>query len=134
MDRRQIRRPQRVLIVEDSDDIRQMWTTWLRYWGFVIDEARDGAEAVRKARHQRPDLVLMDLCMPVQDGFSATSQLRSHPPTADVPVLAISALMDPPAGDRARAAGCDAFLAKPIDPQQLLAHIRAAFARLRRPG
>ena len=132
MERRAGTRPQRILIAEDSDDIRHMWKAWLTYWGFQVDEAQNGAEAVRTALMRKPSLVLMDLWMPVLDGFSATAQLKSHPETADVPVLATSAQVSPPGPEQARRAGCDAFLPKPVDPDELLRHLRLAFRRLRR--
>jgi CheY-like chemotaxis protein len=108
-----------------------MWKAWLAYWGFAVEEASNGAEALLKARAWRPDLVLMDLWMPVLDGFSATAQLKSDPNMAGVPVLALSAHVTTPGPEQARHAGCDAFLPKPVDPDELLAHVRQAF-RLRR--
>lgn len=132
MERRTGTRPQRILVVEDSEDIREMWTAWLSIWGFAVDEARDGAEAVRKARAHRPDLVLMDLWMPVLDGFQATEALKGDPYTAAIPVLATSALVSSPGPERAKMAGCDAFLPKPIEPDELLRKVREVFARLHR--
>jgi two-component system cell cycle response regulator DivK len=134
MERRSGTRPQRILIVEDSEDIRHMWKAWLTYWGFQVDEAANGAEAVHTARLRKPSLVLMDLWMPVLDGFNATVQLKSDPRTADVPVLATSANADPPAPERARMAGCDVFMPKPVDPDELLRHLRLAFRRIQRRG
>ena len=131
MERRHTRRPQHVLIVDDSEDIREMWKAWLTFWGFTVGEARDGAEAVRKAQAHRPDLVLMDLWMPVLDGFTATTRLRDDPAMADVPVLALSANGNAATSQQAKDAGCDAFLPKPVLPDELLAHLRAAFARQR---
>jgi CheY-like chemotaxis protein len=130
MERRTGTRPQRILVVEDSDDIRQMWSTWLSIWGFQVDEARDGAEAVRMVRAKAPDLVLMDLWMPVLDGLGATAQLKSDPATAGIPVLATSAQMNPPGAEQARSVGCEAFLPKPIDPDELLREVRKAFSTL----
>jgi CheY-like chemotaxis protein len=129
-DRRTLPRPQRVLIVDDSEDIRELWRLWLTFWGFEVEEAPDGAEAVRRAKAHRPDLVLMDLWMPVLDGLDATVQLKANQATTDVPVLALSADVFPPTPDRARAAGCEAILAKPHDPDTLLAEIRSAFRRV----
>jgi two-component system cell cycle response regulator DivK len=130
MDRRALPRPQRVLIVDDSEDIRELWRLWLTFWGFEVEEAHDGAEAVRRAKAHRPDLVLMDLWMPVLDGLDATAQLKADSFTHEVPILALSADVFPPTPDRARAAGCEAFLAKPLDPDRLLAEIRSAFRRV----
>ena len=108
-----------------------MWKAWLTCWGFTVDEARDGADAVRKAQMRTPDLVLMDLWMPVLNGRTATARLRCDPATAQVPVLAFSANGHVPASDEAKRAGCDAFLPKPLMPDELLDHLRAAFAKAR---
>jgi CheY-like chemotaxis protein len=134
MERRQIPRPQRILIAEDSDDIRLMWKAWLTFWGFTVDEARNGAEAVRMCQAHKPDLVLMDLWMPIMDGLSATIQLQSDAATSDVPVLALSASGLPSTAERAKAAGCAAFVAKPVEPDELIEHLRKAFARMRDAG
>ena len=128
MERRRLPRPQRVLIAEDSEDIRLLWKMWLTHWGFTVDAAPDGAEAIRMAQAHKPDLVLMDLWMPVLDGLNATTQLRNDPAMADVPILALSANGNPSAPPEATAAGCDAFFLKPIEPDQLLDHMRRAFA------
>ena len=132
MERRQSSRPQHILIADDNDDVRELWKLCLTSWGFTVEEARDGAEAVRKARARKPDLVLMDLWMPGVDGVEATRQLRNDPAMADVPVLAITATTNPPARAAAQKAGCDEFLAKPLLPDELLMQVRAAFAQGRR--
>ena len=121
-------RPQHVLIADDSDDIRLMWKAWLTFWGFTVDAAANGAEAVRMAQARRPDLVLMDLWMPVLDGLNATTQIRRDPAMANVPILALSANGNPSAPPQAKAAGCDAFFLKPVEPDELLDHMRRAFA------
>ena len=131
MERRQRSRPQRVLVVDDNSDIRELWRMWLNFWGFAVDEARNGAEAVRKAKLSPPDLVLMDLWMPVLDGVEATKQLKDDTKTAHVPVVAFSAQSDAPnAGDVAKA-GAEGFLQKPFEPDELLAQIRIALTRFR---
>jgi hypothetical protein len=86
MDRRQVSRPQRVLLVDDLADLREMWRLWLTCWGFAVEEARNGAEAVEKARARPPDLILMDLALPVLDGRAALQLLASDPVTAPIPV------------------------------------------------
>jgi CheY-like chemotaxis protein len=128
-DRRRLPRPQRVLIVDDSEDIREMWRLWLTYWGFAVAEAGNGAEAVRMVRASLPDLVLMDLWMPVLDGLRATEQLKADDSTAAVPVLALSAQGGPYAETWAKEAGAEAFLHKPADPDELLECMREVFAR-----
>lgn len=121
-----------MLIVDDSDDIREMWRLWLTYWGFAVEEAGNGAEAVEKVRTHPPDLVLMDLWMPVLDGLRATELLKADEVTAEVPVLALSAQGGPYAEEWARAAGAEAFLHKPADPDELLVRMREVFARCQR--
>ena len=134
MDRRRTPRPQHILIADDSEDIRLLWKAWLTFWGFTVDAAENGAEAVRMAQARRPDLVLMDLWMPVLDGRNATTQIRRDPAMANVPILALSANGNPSAPPQAKAAGCDAFVLKPVEPNELLDHMRRAFAAGRKQG
>lgn len=122
-----------MLVVDDSSDIRELWRLWLTFWGFSVDEARNGHDAIQKAIQFQPDLILMDLWMPVIDGIEATRQLKADSRTAHVPVLALSAQAHAPDSSTALAAGADAFLSKPCDPDQLLDHIRVAMRRPR-PG
>ena len=129
VDRRAVERPQRVLVVDDSPDLRELWVTWLHAWGFAVDEAHNGYQAVERATAVPPDLVLMDLWMPGLDGFAATARLKAEATTAAVPVLAMSADTFSPTPERAFAAGCDAFLPKPVTAEQLLSEIRLAFRR-----
>jgi CheY-like chemotaxis protein len=131
MERRTLPRPQRVLVVDDSDDIRDLWCAWLTLWGFQVEEAANGHQAVEKARAGQPDLVLMDMWMPVLDGIDATALIKADTATAHVPVLALSAHVFPPAPERALAAGCETFLPKPVDPEVLLEEIRQALRRVR---
>src|SRR5262245_46731755 len=116
MERRLGSRPQRVLLVDDSADLRELWRLWLTFWGFSLEEARNGAEAVEKAQAHPPDLILMDLAMPVLDGLTASHRLAADPTTASVPVLGLSAQL--PTHD-----GTDTieFLPKPVEPDELLA-------------
>jgi DNA-binding response OmpR family regulator len=130
MERRLMPRPQTVLIVDDSPDMRELWRLWLTFWGFHVEEARNGAEGVQKTRTFRPHVVLMDLWMPVLDGFRAIRLLKADATTADVRVLALSADGYPPAPEHALEAGADVFLEKPVDPNRLLDEIRLAFRRV----
>ena len=131
VERRKSSRPQRVLVVDDSADIRELWRLWLTFWGFSVDEARNGHDAIEKAMQFQPDLILMDLWMPVVGGVEAMLRLKADSRTSHVPVLAVSAQADTPDSSAALAAGADAFLAKPCDPDRLLDHIRLAMGRLR---
>ena len=118
-----------MLIVDDSADIREMWRVWLSFWGFSVDEARNGYEAVEKARRFTPDLILLDLWMPVIDGIEAMHQLKADGRTAAIPILALSAQSHCPDASTAIAAGAQALLQKPCDPDQLLTHIRHALSK-----
>ena len=126
MERRLTPRPQRVLVADDFAEVRELWRMWLTYWGFDVEEARNGAEAVERAIAAPPALVLMDLWMPVLDGLEAISRLKSDVRTADVPVLVISAQALVPTPAAVLEAGATAFVDKPCDPDHLLRHIRAA--------
>jgi CheY-like chemotaxis protein len=128
-ERRVLPRPQRILIVDDDADVRHLWELWLEFWGFSVEDAANGAEALKKAAEHRPDLVLMDIWMPVLDGIAATKRLKTDPQTAAVPVLALSADAYPPAPQRALGAGCEMFLQKPVNPDDLLHAIRRALHR-----
>jgi CheY-like chemotaxis protein len=130
MERRRLPRPQPVLIVDDSPDMREMWRLWLTIWGFHVEEAQNGAEAVQKAKACAPYVVLMDLWMPVLDGLRATRLLKDDAATADVSVVALSADTYPPTPQRALQAGADVFLEKPVDPERLLEEIRLSFRRV----
>jgi CheY-like chemotaxis protein len=131
MDRRALARPQRVLVVEDSADIRGLWRTWLTFSGFLVDEAANGVEAIALARTKRPDLVLMDLCMPVMDGLEAIKVLRAQVATSEVPIIVITAQGTDESAQRAAEAGADAYVDKPVMPDELLQHMRDAFNRTR---
>jgi CheY-like chemotaxis protein len=132
MERRHTPQPQRILIADDSADMREMWRLWLSCWEFTVEEAANGAEAVQGARSNPPDLVLMDLWMPVVEGLQATRELKNDPLTASAPILALSAQRSFPAAEQAEVAGCDMLLPKPLDPDELLEKIRASSARVHR--
>lgn len=117
-------RPKSVLIVEDSPDNRAIYHAVLEFAGFDVFEAANGAEGVRMAHEHHPDLILMDLSMPVMDGWEATRSLKAEDDTASIPVCALSAhvLVD---GDwpKVQEAGFDCYLTKPIEPKQVLAEV-----------
>jgi CheY-like chemotaxis protein len=120
----------RILYVEDNDDNVYMLKMRLELEdGFEMLVAVDGAAGVATAAKERPDLILMDLNLPVVDGWEATRRLRADPATRDIPIIALTA--HAMAGDRERAlaAGCDDFDSKPIDLDRLLAKIREVLGR-----
>lgn len=112
-----------ILIVEDFDDAREMYRDYLQFAGFNVETARDGREGIEKARAVQPDLVLMDLSLPVIDGWEATRLLKSDPATKDILIVALSAHALAAEGQRARDAGCDGFIAKPCLPSDLVEEI-----------
>ena len=130
IERRILPRPQRILVVDDSTDVRELWTMWLQFWGFAVEQAANGLEAVKKARTFQPHLVLMDLWMPVVDGLKATETLKADPHMKDIPVLALSADTVSRLSERALEAGADRFLAKPVNPDALLDAIRDSLRSL----
>ena len=119
----------RILYVEDNDDNVYMLRRRLERHGFEVSVARDGAEGVEAARRERPDLVLMDLGLPVLDGWEAARRLKADPATRDIPIIALSA--HAMAGDRDKAleAGCDDYDVKPVDWPRLSAKIAALLGR-----
>jgi two-component system cell cycle response regulator DivK len=112
-----------VLVVEDFDDAREMYRDYLQFTGFRVETARDGREAIEKTRALMPDLVLMDLSLPGIDGWEATRLLKSDPATKDILIVALSAHALAAEGARARASGCDGFIAKPCLPPDLVQEI-----------
>jgi CheY-like chemotaxis protein len=120
-----------ILVVEDFDDAREMYRDYLEFSGFRVETARDGREGIEKARTLQPDLVLMDLSLPGIDGWEATRLLKADPETRDIPIVALSAHALAAEGARARAAGCDGFIAKPCLPPDLVQEISKY---LRAPG
>jgi CheY-like chemotaxis protein len=116
-------RDRSVLIVEDNEDNRIVYSTILRHHGFRVSEALDGEEGIAKARRERPDLILMDISIPLIDGWEVTRQLKAEEATRHIPVIALTAHAMP--GDRARAleVGCDGYLAKPCEPRAVLAEV-----------
>jgi CheY-like chemotaxis protein len=112
-----------VLLVEDFEDAREMYRDYLEFSGFQVETARDGREAIEKARALRPHLILMDLSLPGVDGWEATRILKDDPQTSDLVIVALSAHALAAEGERARAAGCDGFIAKPCLPTDLVAEI-----------
>ena len=118
----------RILVVEDNALNRDMLMRRLMRKGYEILIAEDGAEAVEAARVEQPDLILMDMSLPVVDGWEATRRLKADDATRTIPVIALTA--HAMAGDRARAleAGCDDYEAKPIDFARLIEKIEARLA------
>ena len=119
---------QRVLVVEDQEDLRAILRFTLEGAGYEVVEAVNGAEGVAKAEASRPDLVLMDIQMPVLDGYGATRQIKALAGMERTPVIAVSSFAMKGDEEKARAAGCDAYVTKPYSPKQLLGLVQKYLA------
>ncbi|MEP6620639.1 MAG: response regulator [bacterium] len=117
-------RQKTVLLVEDNEDNRIIYSTVLRHLGYDVIEAQDGVSALAIARSALPDIILMDISIPEMDGWEATRILRQDPATQDIPVIALTA--HALAGDREKAVkiGFAAYLAKPVEPKIVAAEVR----------
>jgi len=115
----------KLLIVEDNDENWDMLSRRLQRRGFDVVRAADGAQAVAMARSEAPDLILMDMNLPIMDGWEATRQIRAQPGGASVPIVALTA--HAMSGDREKAlqAGCDDYHTKPVELPRLLTQIEA---------
>ena len=115
----------KILLVEDNEDNRDMLIRRLQRRGYEVAVAVDGADGVTKARTETPDLILMDMGLPVLDGWEATKQLKASPQTRSIPIIGLSA--NAMAGDREKGllAGCDEYDTKPIEMPRLLSKIEA---------
>jgi CheY-like chemotaxis protein len=115
----------KVLLVEDSEDSREGLARRLQRRGYEVVLACDGRQGLEAARAEAPDLILMDMSLPVLDGWEATRQLKAAPETRGIPVIALTA--HAMAGDRETAleAGCDDYHTKPVDLARLLNQIEA---------
>jgi two-component system cell cycle response regulator DivK len=114
----------RILIVEDTQDNRQIMRDILTNAGFDIAEAHDGLAAVRMASELRPDLIIMDIQLPILDGYEATRLIRADPALHQVPIIAVTSYALSGDEGKARTAGCNGYIAKPFSPRQLLANVR----------
>ena len=111
----------RILVVEDQEDLRGVLRTLLTGSGYATLEAADGETGVARG----PDLILMDIQMPVLDGYEATRRIKADPDLKGIPVIAVSSFAMKGDEEKARAAGCDHYVTKPFRPMQLLRVIRS---------
>ncbi|HEX5474499.1 MAG TPA: response regulator [Vicinamibacterales bacterium] len=117
--------PPLVLIVDDNEDVREMYQTYLTYSGYRVMTAATGEDGLNAARTHRPHVILMDATMPGVDGWEATRQLKSDPALRHIPVLMLTAHAFPDVQTRAESAGCDGFVAKPCLPDELVEHVKS---------
>lgn len=113
-----------VLLVDDDVHNQNIFATVLRFAGLEVVVATTGDEALREARDRLPALVLMDLSIPVIDGWECTRQLKADPRTAGIQIVALTAHAMSGDEDRALEAGCDGYLSKPISPRKLVAEVK----------
>ncbi len=119
-----------ILIVDDFQDNREMYAEYLSAMGYRVAEAGDGQVAIAMVGELQPALVVMDLSLPIIDGWEAIRRLKSDPKTAHVPIVALTGHVLQAHSDSAKEAGCDAFVTKPCLPEALLLEIK----RLTQPG
>ena len=111
-------------MIEDQIDLRDVLRTLLTGSGYAVTEAADGQDGVEKAKSVRPDLILMDIQLPVLDGYEATRQIKAQPNLTGTPIIAISSFAMKGDEEKARSSGCDHYITKPYSPIQLLKVIR----------
>ena len=114
----------RILVVKDKEDLRGVLRDLLTGSGYTIIEAADGEAGVAKARSEHPELILMDIQMPVIDGYEATRRIKVDPALKPIPIVAVSSFAMKGDEEKARAAGADHYVTKPYSPMQLLRLIR----------
>jgi CheY-like chemotaxis protein len=118
-----------VLVVDDFEDNRAMYVEYLQFQGFRVIEAVNGQDAVQRTKELLPNVVVMDLSLPVLDGWEATRQIKADPRTKDICVIALTGHADAAHAKIALAAGCDDFVAKPCLPANLLSKVREHLAK-----
>src|SRR6266852_8135588 len=111
----------RILVVEDQPDNRQIIRDMLAPTDYEMTEAENGEEALAAIAKKRPDLILMDIQLPVLEGYEATRRIKADPKLKDIPIIAVTSYALSGDEAKARAAGCDDFVPKPYSPRQLLA-------------
>jgi len=117
-----------ILVVEDEKDNRQILRDLLGNAGYELTEAENGEEAIAAAAERRPSLILMDIQLPIVDGYEATRRIRSNPDLRSVPIIAVTSHALAGDEDKALAAGCDGYVSKPYSPRDLLAKVRTYLA------
>ena len=113
-----------ILAVEDQEDNMQILRDLLTSAGYQIIEAENGKDALAAVTKRRPDLILMDIQIPIIDGYEVTRRIKANPALRSIPIIAVTSHALGEGEEKARAAGCDDFVAKPYSPRQLLAKVR----------
>jgi two-component system cell cycle response regulator DivK len=113
-----------ILVVEDQEDNRQILRDLLGASDYEMVEAENGQEALDAVARKKPDLILMDIQLPVMDGYEATRRIKANPDWKSIPIIVVTSYALSGDAEKARAAGCDDYVTKPYSPRQLLAKIR----------
>jgi two-component system cell cycle response regulator DivK len=113
----------RILVVEDQEENRQILRDLFSGVGHDIIEVEDGAAAIVAAKQYRPDLILMDIQLPILDGYEATRRIKADPELQGIPIIVVTSYALSGDEEKARASGCDSYVAKPFSPLELLAKI-----------
>src|SRR5207248_3347418 len=119
----------RILVVEDQPDNRQIIRDMLSPTDYEITEAEDGGQALESIAKQRPDLILMDIQLPIMDGYTATRKIKADPAMRSIPIIAVTSYALSGEEKKAREAGCDDYVPKPFSPRQLLTKNQAVPVR-----
>lgn len=114
-----------VLLVEDNEDNLVIYSTILRHSGYTVIEARDGQAGIEAAQRELPALILMDVSIPLIDGWEATRRLKADPATAHIPIIALTAHALASDQQKAVDAGCDGYIPKPAEPRVVLAAVKS---------
>jgi two-component system, cell cycle response regulator DivK len=114
----------RILVVEDQEDNRQILRDLLAHAGYEVVEVDNGEEALPAAAEHRPDVILMDIQLPLLDGYEATRRIKADPALKHIPIIVVTSYALSGDEAKARTAGCDAYVAKPFSPRALLEKIR----------
>jgi two-component system, cell cycle response regulator DivK len=124
-------RKQLIMLVEDMVEPRELYAGYLEYAGFSVVTAINGHEAIRLARLLRPDLILMDIRLPGMDGLEATSDIKSDPDLAHIPIVAMTGDSSNDVVAQARRAGCAGIITKPVFPDEVARKIMSVLATVR---
>jgi two-component system cell cycle response regulator DivK len=114
----------RILVVEDQEDNRRILHDLLTNAGYEIVQAENGEEALKAAAAERPDLILMDIQLPLLDGYEATRRIKADPALRAIPIIVVTSYALSGDESKARTAGCDDYITKPYSPRAILAKIR----------
>lgn len=114
----------KILVVEDQEDNRRIFRDLLKHGGYEVIEATNGRDGVISAESNHPDLILMDIQLPGIDGYEATRQIKANPDLKNTPIIVVTSYALSGDDKKAFEAGCDAYVAKPFSPRELLAKVR----------